>query len=648
MNMTPQSLCMDTQGNLWVVIQGGDVYVRKGEAWSRLRLNQDLNTLGVSCVTVDASGNVWLACWENKLICWDGKAFREESLPPARMPVSRIQSLLAARDGTLWIGRGQGEVVHGLPGEWTVLQAEDVQGSFVCMAQDRTGEVWAATNGGRLFRTGDGSLKAQSLFRSSGPIYCMLPAPDGSLWLGRDRRLERLKSDVLSAVDESNGLPASVVNLMMLDDRGRMWLGTEQGVLLARLEDLDRVAGRPRVKTHFSEYTTGGYQTSTGYQPSSAVMPGGWLWYCSRAGLMIANMNVAGSNLVPPRVSIEGVKVNEQNQTLSPGMRFGPLPAEINFELAVMSYRLPERVSVFHRVDGVDADWIRAGKDLTAHYPRLPPGRHVLRVRAINEDGVSSEHDATLAFEVVPAFWQTHLFIITVTALGCLGAFTGTRYLIMRRMRRETESLREQAAVNDERVRISRDMHDQLGASLTQISLITDLMVADGASDLKRLAQLARTARQASTSLDEIVWAVNPRHDHLGSVLEYLGQQAVNLAEPAGLRCRLDLPQDAPDRHLPAEFRHQVFLIVREAINNVIKHASARELLMAAMVTPSELHLSISDDGRGGASKASGDGLRNMRSRAEALRGDCEILSMTGGGTTVALRVPWPRLPRSS
>lgn len=645
---TPQSLCMDARGDIWVVIQGGDVYVRRSGVWTRLRLEEDLRTQGASCVVADDKGSVWIACRENKLVHWDGRVFHDEPLPPSKRSFTRIQSLLVGRDGQIWGGRGWGEIVHGQSGKWELMQAEDVQGTFICLAQDRTGVIWAATNGGRLFKIEEGLFTAQSLAGSIGPIYTMLPTPDGALWLGRERRIERLKNGEIAKVDNSNGLDASIISLLTLDDRGRMWLGTEQGMLLAPLEELERVVGNPNLKTHFSQYTTGGYQTSTNWHPASAVAPGGWLWYCSRAGVMIANMNVAGSNLAPPRVSIEAVNVNNQAEKIRSGMQFGPGPAEINFELAVFSFRFPELVSVMHKIDGVDADWITTGKDRMAHYPRLPPGHHVLRVRAVNEDGVSSRGDAILAFDVIPSFWETRLFVILVAGVGVISAFGLARFYILRRMRRETEKLREQAAVNGERVRISRDMHDQLGASLTQISLITDLMAAEGSHDSKRLEQLARTARQASTSLDEIVWAVNPRHDHLGSVLEYLGQQAVNLAETAGLRCRLDLPPETPDRHLPADFRHQVFLIVREAINNIIKHASAREVMMSAMITPHELHLSISDDGCGGAANAAGNGLQNMRSRAEALHGDCQILSMAGGGTTVALRLPWPRTPRSS
>ena len=210
-------------------------------------------------------------------------------------------------------------------------------------------------------------------------------------------------------------------------------------------------------------------------------------------------------------------------------------------------------------------------------------------------------------------------------------------------MNRQTRELRQQAAVQQERVRISRDMHDLLGASLTHISLLTELAAGDKPLD-KTQQQVVRAARQAASALDEIVWAVNPRHDHLGSMLEYLSEQAVTLLQPAGIACRLDLPTEVPERPLPAEFRHQVCLIVREALNNVVKHASATQVRLSLVLSdPRSMRLTLADNGRGGASLTGGEGLHNMRARASTLGADIEVHSTPGAGTSLELIIPWPR-----
>jgi signal transduction histidine kinase len=643
---TPRSLCVDANQNVWVATQTGDLYQRAAAGWRQWDLYRDLKTLGVTCVVADAKGTVWAGCTEDKVSRWDGAKFLDDRLPERRWGPGRIVSMLVARDDTLWVGRGD-EVLHRTPTGWKVFTAGANRAAISVLAQDRVGDVWAGTIAGHLLRVHGAGLVHQEGGHRDEAVRCLLPTPDGALWVGRTQRLERLKERRWSEVTAAHGLTGGALSQLTLDDRERVWLGVDQGVLVARLKDLNEAADGLVERIHFSPYTTGGIQASPGFTPNSALMKGGWLWYCSRTGVVTADLNAAGSNSVAPKVSIESVRLGGSEKPAGGSLRFGPRPEHISFELGAMSFRLPDKVRLFHRIEGVDRDWVEVGKDRIAQYPRLPPGQHVLQVRAVNEDGVRSEREAMLAFEVVPSFWEKPFFRLVLVLASMIGAFFAARYFVLRSMRKEAEALREQVAVHGERVRIARDMHDQLGASLTQISLITDLMAGESTGD-KRVTQLGRAARQATTALDEIVWAVNPKHDHLGSVLEYLAQQAVNLLEPAGLRCRLDFPEDAPDRHLPAEFRHQVFLIVREAVNNVIKHASAKEVTLAAQVTPDVLHLLITDDGRGGVEQTGGDGLQNMKSRAQALGGECDIRSAPSGGTTVELEVPWPHRPRSS
>ena len=265
-------------------------------------------------------------------------------------------------------------------------------------------------------------------------------------------------------------------------------------------------------------------------------------------------------------------------------------------------------------------------------------------MRAANNDGVWSERDATLAFTVRPFFWETAWFRSCIVA-GCLAATAFIAHTIATgRARRQAEALKREAAVERERTRIARDMHDQLGASLTQISLLSDLAQTTG-TEHEHLPRLATTAREAIAALDEIVWAVNPRHDNLASLLEYLSHQTVDLLQSAGLRCRLDFPREVPPRHLPTDFRYHFFLIVREAVNNAIKHARAQEVRLSVELTAADIRATIADDGQGFTetpAPTGSNGLANMRTRAADLGGECRIESQPGGGTTVSVRLPWP------
>ena len=221
---------------------------------------------------------------------------------------------------------------------------------------------------------------------------------------------------------------------------------------------------------------------------------------------------------------------------------------------------------------------------------------------ACNNDGVWNEQGATLAFTVLPAFWQTWWFRISGVALTAL-AGGGIVWLdARRRMRRKVERLQRQQAVERERIRIARDIHDDLGANLTRITMLSESARSD-LDDSRQVAghldQIHNTARELTRAMSEVVWAVNPRHDTLGSVGAYLEEFGQNLLRTAGLRCKMDMPAQFPARVITAEVRHNLFLAFKEALNNAIKHAGASEVRIAFMVESAAFILTIEDNGKG-------------------------------------------------
>lgn len=203
-----------------------------------------------------------------------------------------------------------------------------------------------------------------------------------------------------------------------------------------------------------------------------------------------------------------------------------------------------------------------------------------------------------------------------------------------------------------ERARIAKDIHDDLGASLTQISLLGELARQDRDAPEQvgsRIEKMSETARHAVKSLDEIVWAVNPRNDTLAHFIDYTGQFALDYLRLAGLRCRLDLPESVPPRELSTDVRHNLFLVVKEAINNTVKHAHATELRLRIAASTEKLELSIEDNGCGferPPDDAGADGLRNMRQRMADIGGQCRIQGRPGAGARVSLELPWTPTPQ--
>jgi len=261
-----------------------------------------------------------------------------------------------------------------------------------------------------------------------------------------------------------------------------------------------------------------------------------------------------------------------------------------------------------------------------------------------------------LAFTVRPFFWQTWWFYI-LTGLSAAALLSGgALWFARRRMHRKLERVERQRAIERERTRIARDIHDNLGANLTRISLLSQSAQGELHNPGQAGVQLNRiyeTTRELTRALDEIVWAVNPEHDTLDSLASYLGRFAQDFLGSLAIRCRLDVPTQLPSWPVTAEVRHNLFLAFKEALHNVVKHAGASEISISLTTTADTFTLLVRDDGCGfvptalsheprsePGRPASGNGLVNMRRRLEKIGGRCEIQSTPGQGTQVKFIVP--------
>src|SRR5579862_257208 len=247
---------------------------------------------------------------------------------------------------------------------------------------------------------------------------------------------------------------------------------------------------------------------------------------------------------------------------------------------------------------------------------------------------------------VVVHFWQTWWFS-TSLALFVLAAVGATvRMVERRRYQFQLQRAEQQHALEQERARIAQDLHDDLGSTLTRLSLLSGLVKADKDKPEQveaHAGKLSQAADQTVRALEEIVWAVRPGSDTLQSLAEYIAHFANELFDGNVTRCRLDLPHDLPALALPPDLRHNIFLIVKEALTNALKHAGACEVLVQVKISGCALEILVRDDGRGfdPASLAEGrrNGVGNMRRRAEAIGGKLEWQSTPGQGTAVRLAV---------
>src|SRR6266705_2255290 len=279
-----------------------------------------------------------------------------------------------------------------------------------------------------------------------------------------------------------------------------------------------------------------------------------------------------------------------------------------------------------------------------AHYDSLPPGKFRFRVAEITALGVPTGAEASLAVIVPLPFWKQAWFWGMTFIIVSFIIIIFARYLIRHRMRAELLRLENQRALEQERLRIAHDIHDDLGARVTQISLLSAMAHDNPAFPEKARSsfdQISRMSRDLVSALYETVWAVNPENDNLDALGNYLCQMVNQLCEQGQLRCRLhvlDLPSEIK---ISSQTRQNIIMAAKEAIHNVIKHAHASELILAVSFENGSMIISVEDNGCGFEvmPDLGGNGLTNMNRRLTDLGGTCEIRSQSGSGTKVIMRL---------
>lgn len=670
------SLAQDTNGIIWAATQDGRLSRLIDGRW--LTIPRDANWFeDAMCVCADPNGGVWVGTRNHRLARWREGRF-ENWGDVSQIKGQTIHTVVVARNGDVWLGGGDSPaaVMRLRSGQITHYELPDDVRIIRASAEDVAGNIWFGTSKGILLRV-EGNRLVEETERTTGtpqPIRCISATPDGAIWIGyAGVGVGMLKDGKFQLVNSKLGLYDDFVSQIVADDRGWIWFGANRGIFRVRRTDLDAVAmgkaDRVRSIHHGQGDGLPSLQASFGNSPIALHSRDGRIWLAMRTGLAVANPSRLQETMKSPPVLITRVVVGERlvaayGGVLTPTasrhadiidlssrpkeLKLPPDHRRIDFSFTALSYVGAENVAFRYRLDGVDDDWVDAERR-SAPYQRLQKGKYRFRVSACNAEGVWNEAEAAVRFEVLPFFWDTWWFrgVVLATFTGIIIAIV--RYVSFRRLRTQLQQLEQQAALHKERARIAKDIHDDLGASLTQISLIGELARQDSATQEKvagHIAKMSGTARQAVKSLDEIVWAVNPRNDTLAHFIDYTGQFALDYVQLAGVRCRLDLPEQVPQRELSTDVRHNLFLVVKEAINNTVKYAHASELRLRIAVSEEKLELSVEDNGCGfdqPPDDAGADGLRNMRQRMADIGGECWIQGRPGAGAKISIELPWTR-----
>jgi signal transduction histidine kinase/ligand-binding sensor domain-containing protein len=642
----------------WVAPRGGGLGKLLGNG--RVAMVDAFKQNGVSAVLDDGAGGVWAGTAGGRVIHQSASGQRQTTQLWHDGPQVRV--LHRDQLGNVWAGGfpsglfrfSAGDDLHWQDLSWHGFKNDSV----TAIAGDATGGIWIGTSAGELFECQSNVFRkygAAAGFRGF-PIVALLPGADASLWVGTlGGGLGRFQHGRVRFLGVAAGLTDTVITQLIEDQAGWMWVGSSRGICRVRTAELvAALAGRIPTANAVQFGPADGLvnvECVAEHQPSVCRTPAGWIRFATSKGVISFDPAAIPVNYRPPPLILERVLVDGRSVPPTAELKLPHDYEKIEFHYTATSLIAPEEVRFKRRLLGFDEGWMEDGTVRRATYPRLAPGRYEFQFTARNHDGVWNDAPCQFAFEVVPAFWQTTWFRAGAVILFT-GLVGGVVLAIARlRMRRRLARLEQANALERERSRISRDLHDDLGARLTQMALLTDLAADDPLtssvevkSQIKNVSALARTAVQ---SLDETVWMLNPQKDTLAHVIEYVAQYAEQFFQATPIHCRQEICRQPPAWVMPGKLRRDILMLVKEALNNVLKHSQASEVWLRIAVRGRLMRITVQDNGRGFevSIPSARHGLDNMRRRGAAAGIKVSVRSQIGRGTRVALRVKLPAAP---
>jgi signal transduction histidine kinase/streptogramin lyase len=641
-------VCEDADGAIWATTYGGGLNRWQDGKFTCFNLGPDNSPGYLFTVFPDREGRLWVGTRDNGVL-WREHGTFQRPFPTNAIP-GAVRAIFEDRSGTIWLGSGDG-VFRWRDGQLEQFAAEtelahaDVRG----FAQDTRGALWIATHGNGLhcFLGGEHSALHATNGLPNEYVRSLLADQDGAVWVGMyGGGLLRWKNGRLAMAAPRKDLPDDVICHMEQDDVGQLWIGTHHGLFRVNKSDLNGYADKHQNSVFCIVYDKHdglpAVEFSGGIQPSGWRARDGQIWFATDNGLVSLQPANVTLNPLPPPVTVESLNVD--GELFASSLDKGPaiqdllgtlrIPAgrtQFEFRFTALSFTAPDNVRFQYQLEGLENNWIDAGMNRNATYNYLPPGRYKFHVHAANNDGVWNDTGATVTFELLPHFWQRLWFRAAVVA-GVIGLVW---FAYERRMARllELERLR---------LRIARDLHDDVGANLASVALIAEAMQKNPA--FGDPADLRRIALQTIDALRDIVWFIDPARDRLGDLVARMRDTAPLLL--TGLENHFEVIVTNPDLNLPPAFRRNVFPIFKEALHNAASHAHATRVEITLDCRNGVLRLKVMDNGLGFDEQniVPGNGLRNLRRRADEMKGAVRIATAPGHGTTVEFEAPFPQM----
>jgi ligand-binding sensor domain-containing protein/signal transduction histidine kinase len=643
--------CARRDGSIWVGTDGAGVFRYQNESWTRFGVDEGLGNQFVGVIFEDSATNLWVGTW-NGCYRLEGERF-VPAWAPTTSPII-VRAICEDRLHNLWFGTSAGVVRHSGEQAQAFRGDESYSGAqVVAITEDAAGAIWAALGGRGLYRLlGDRFERYTPYPAGRGEVGSLLADTEGRVWVGTlDRGFGCIKNGHSEAWTTGDGLPSDYITAMMEDGAGNLWCGSDNGIFgvsKSQLLDYKRGVSPPVVGWQLSVADGLDSRRCSGNgQPVAARGADGRLWFPNSHALAAfdpAGLLPSGLRLSP---LIEEMMVDGERRMPAHGtMEVSSATRSYEIHYTSPMLQVPERLRFRFRLKGFEPAWVEAGQRRVAYYSHLPPRNYTFEVMASGLDGAWHEAAEPLRLQVVPTLWQRP-WVQALAGLSALAISAVVVWSVARaRLRRRLAGIEAQQAMERERRRIARDLHDDLGSGLAEVVLLGEVARQDEvtAGEMKaHVSDMTEKTRELVAAMDEIVWTVNPRNDSIPNLASYVAEHARKFFSSASIRCRLDIMPELPALPVPAAARHNLFLAVKEALHNVLKHSGAGEVWLRMRWAADGFRLEVQDDGQGFDSNGStrhGDGLENMRHRLESVGGQTLITSKRGHGTTVCFSLP--------
>lgn len=693
-----RSVAEAQDGSIWCGTHAGALHwsAHRATVFTILPMsNQRGDSPGVLSLYPHDSNGVWVAFRSEGLLALPNALYPDDPQPlflatRSAQDLGQVRAIYSGPSGRFWIGTKSGLHLRQRDGSWKSISTEHglVHSDVRAILEDHSGFVWAGTLGGvsrfgPIVEASDHALPHRSWTTQEGlpekAVHALHEDRHGIVWLGTRRGLGRWNGETLSFLGTAVGLPDDTVTTILEDDQERFWIGCRRGIYRVQRASLiaamDGTADRVSCVLYGQSDGMPVADTNGESQPAACRASDGRMYFSTPMGLAILDPRTAHDDPQPPTVLVEQVLDGEgpvygeaeidssfrgSPETTRPAspraerelclLETAGLGTErhpylfprgrgrsLRIRYTATSLSAPERLKFECQLEGLDKSWIEGSPDRVAYYAHLKPGEYRFRVRAANHRGIWNDSGASFSFVVRPMWWE-HRWVQILAVATLVLAMTGA-FLIRMRWQRKLLMLEQRLAINRERDRIARDMHDEIGAQLS------DLVLQIGGTP----AQRGLTSREAAgkvrwllRDLDSLIWSVQPGNSSASDVITHLENFAREYLGRAGLEVVLNLEQTSSIGHLSHDARRHVGACLKEVLRNVVQHAQANRVSLTVASRSECLTIEVFDDGIGFDTNAaaSAGGLRNCRDRLAEVGGMLTFDSVPGRGTRVLIEVP--------